>query len=51
MAMNLTKSVKMVLAVGSIVFVAVVIYGLTTDCPDTSGYFFCSESERRFLQQ
>jgi hypothetical protein len=49
--MNLTKSVKMALAVGGILFIAVVIYGLVTDCPNTSGYFFCSEPERRFLQQ
>lgn len=49
--MNLTKSVKMALTVAGILFVAVVIYGLVTDCPNTSGYFFCSESERRFLQQ
>lgn len=49
--MNAIRGVKMVLAVLCILFFAFVIYGFTTDCPDTAGYFFCSDSERRFLQQ
>ena len=48
--MNLTKGVKMMLAFLCIVFFAFVIYGLITDCPKTTGYFFCSDSEREYLQ-
>jgi hypothetical protein len=51
MAMSATKGVKIVLALLCILFFAFVIYGVVTDCPNTAGYFFCSESERRFLQQ
>jgi len=48
--MNLTKKVKMILALLCMLFLAFVIYGLVTDCPDTAGYFFCSKSEREYLQ-
>lgn len=49
--MNTIKGVKVILGLVCVLFGAVVIYGFVTDCPDTAGYFFCSESERRFLQQ
>lgn len=49
--MNITKRVKIVLALLCILFIAFVIYGFVTDCPDTAGYFFCSESEREYIQQ
>lgn len=49
--MSLTKGVKVVLIFLSVVFVAVVIYGVITDCPNTAGYFFCSESESGYLRQ
>jgi hypothetical protein len=48
--MNLTKRVKIVLTFLCVLFFAFVVYGLTTDCPHTAGYFFCSESEREYLQ-
>jgi len=48
--MHLTKGVKIVLAVVGVLFLAFVIYGLATDCPNTAGYFFCSESEREHLE-
>ncbi len=48
--MNLTKRVKIVLALLGMLFFAFVIYGWVTDCPDTAGYFFCSKSEREYLQ-
>ncbi|MDO8345092.1 MAG: hypothetical protein Q7T48_17960 [Cellvibrio sp.] len=49
--MSTIKGVKVLLAVLCILFFAFVIYGFVTDCPNTAGYFFCSDSERRFLQQ
>lgn len=49
--MGTIKGIKALLAVLCILFFAFVIYGFVTDCPDTAGYFFCSDSERRFLQQ
>lgn len=49
--MSAIKGVKVLLAVLCILFFAFVIYGFITDCPDTAGYFFCSDSERQFLQQ
>ena len=49
--MNAIRGVKMLLALLGILFFAFVIYGLITDCPNTAGYFYCSDSERRFLQQ
>ncbi len=49
--MNITKRVKIVLALLCILLFAFVIYGFVTDCPDTAGYFFCSESEREYIQQ
>ncbi len=48
--MHLTKGLKIVVAVVGVLFFAFVIYGLTTDCLRTAGYFFCSESEREYLQ-
>jgi hypothetical protein len=51
MAMKMTKGVKTVLVLLCVLFFAFVIYGLITDCPDTAGYFFCSKSEREYLQQ
>lgn len=48
--MSLTKGVKFVLILLSVFFVAFVIFGVITDCPDTAGYFFCSESERDYLR-
>lgn len=48
--MNIPKEVKIVLASLGIIFLAFVAYGLVTDCPNTAGYFFCSESERRDLR-
>ncbi len=48
--MNLTKRVKIVLALLGMLLFAFVVYGLATDCPDTAGYFFCSKSEREHLQ-
>lgn len=49
--MTLTKGVKIALALLCVLFFAFVVYGFVTDCPHTAGYFFCSDSERRFLQQ
>lgn len=49
--MNTIKGVKIVLAVVCILFSTFLIYGFITDCPNTAGYFFCSDSERDFLQQ
>lgn len=49
--MNLTKGVKIVLILLGVIFVTFVIYGLITDCPNTAGYFFCSESEREYIRQ
>jgi|GEM_PF-1117406 len=49
--MGIPKGVRIILAVLVLGFVAFVIYGLITDCPDTAGYFFCSESERRDLRE
>jgi hypothetical protein len=49
--MNTIKGVKVILALVCVLFGAFLIYGFVTDCPNTAGYFFCSESERRFLQQ
>lgn len=48
--MSIPKGLRVILSVLALVFVAVVIYGLITDCPNTAGYFFCSESERRDLR-
>lgn len=48
--MSSIKGVKVVLAVVCILFGALLIYGFVTDCPNTAGYFFCSDSERNFLQ-
>ncbi len=49
--MNVPKEVKLVLGGLALLIVGFVAYGLVTDCPNTSGYFFCSESERRDLRQ
>jgi hypothetical protein len=47
---NISKEVKLTLGLVAIVIAGFVIYGFVTDCPNTSGYFFCSESERRDLR-
>lgn len=49
--MSLTKKVKIVLMLLGIALIIFVVYGLITDCPNTAGYFFCSESEREFIRQ
>lgn len=49
--MNTIKGVKIILVLACVLFVVFVIYGFVTDCPNTAGYFYCSESERRFLRQ
>lgn len=48
--MKMTKGVKIVLSLVALLFIVFVVYGLKTDCPNTAGYFFCSDSERRDLQ-
>lgn len=48
--MGIPKGLRAILAVFALGFVAFVIYGFVTDCPNTAGYFFCSESERRDLR-
>lgn len=49
--MNIPKGIKLVFALVGILFLAFVIYGLVTDCPNTAGYFFCSKSERQDLRE
>jgi hypothetical protein len=49
--MNVIKGMKMIIVIACFLFGGFVVYGLVTDCPNTAGYFFCSESERRFLRQ
>ncbi len=49
--MNIPKELKIALVALAIIFSGFVIYGLVTDCPNTAGYFFCSESERRDLRE
>lgn len=48
--MNMSKGVKIFLLFLCVFFFAFVIYGLSTDCPHTAGYFFCSKSESEYLQ-
>ncbi|MEN0039401.1 MAG: hypothetical protein AAGC78_20165 [Cellvibrio sp.] len=47
---NRPKGIKLVFALVGILFLAFVAYGLATDCPNTAGYFFCSDSEQRVLR-
>lgn len=49
--MNAIRGIKIIMVIACVLFGAFVIYGFFTDCPNTTGYFFCSESERRFLRQ
>lgn len=49
--MNSVKGMKVILGLVCVLVGAFVIYGFVTDCPNTAGYFFCSKSERQFLQQ
>jgi hypothetical protein len=44
------KGIKTIIAVLGIFFLAFIVYGLVTDCPNTAGYFFCSKSERHDLR-
>ncbi|HSC68375.1 MAG TPA: hypothetical protein VLC79_11815 [Cellvibrio sp.] len=49
--MSIPRGLKAALAIMGLLFLAFLVYGFTTDCPNTAGYFFCSESERRDLRQ
>ncbi len=49
--MKTFKIWQVFLAVIGILFVALVIYGFNTDCPNTAGYVFCGTSDDWSLQR
>lgn len=43
--MKTSRSVNVVITVLIVLAVLLAIYGLRTDCPNTAGYVFCSDSD------
>jgi hypothetical protein len=49
--MKTLKIWHFLLSVVCILFIAMVIYGFNTDCPNTAGYVFCGNTNGGSLQR
>lgn len=43
--MHLKKLFYKTVAITVLIFLALVAYGLKTDCPDTAGYVYCAKED------